>query len=44
MIAEHIAAQGNVIDGGTPEEFGAFIDGEATRWTKVVKEKKIQAN
>lgn len=43
-ISERIVAQGNVIGGGTPEEFGAFIAAETARWSKVVKEKKIQAN
>ena len=32
------------IGGGTPEEFGSFIATETARWSKVVKEKKIQAN
>lgn len=43
-ISERIVAQGNVIGGGTPEEFGTFIAAETARWSKVVKEKKIQAN
>jgi tripartite-type tricarboxylate transporter receptor subunit TctC len=29
--------QGNEIGGGTPEQFAAFIRGEAARWSQVVK-------
>ena len=42
-MIERIAGQGNIIGGGTPEEFGAFVAGETKRWTKLVKEKKISA-
>ena len=35
-------AQGNEIAGGTPEQFAALIKAEAPRWSKVVKEAKIE--
>ena len=42
-MIERIAGQGNIIGGGTPEEFAKFINGETARWSKLVKEKKITA-
>ncbi len=36
-----MAAQGNDIAGGTPEQFAALIKAEAPRWGKVVKDAKI---
>ena len=36
-----MAAQGNDIVGGTPEQFAALIKAEAPRWGKVVKDAKI---
>jgi len=41
-LAERITSQGNVIGGGTPEEFGSFITAETARWSKVIKEKDIR--
>ena len=32
-----LAEQGMQINGGTPEEFGAFIASESTRWTALAK-------
>ncbi|MCG2591462.1 tripartite tricarboxylate transporter substrate binding protein [Ramlibacter sp. XY19] len=43
-LAERITSQGNVIGGGSAEEFGRFIAAESARWGKVIKEKKIQAD
>jgi tripartite-type tricarboxylate transporter receptor subunit TctC len=43
-IAERITSQGNVIGGGSPEEFGAFIGSERERWSRIVREKKIKAD
>ena len=42
-MVERIAGAGNIIGGGTPEEFASFVAGETKRWTKLVKEKKISA-
>ena len=39
-LAQRITGPGNVIGGGTPEEFAAFVAAEAQRWQKVVKDKK----
>jgi tripartite-type tricarboxylate transporter receptor subunit TctC len=43
-IAERITSQGNVIGGGSPEMFSAFIAAESARWNKIVREKKILAD
>ncbi len=40
-LAGRITGPGNVIGGGTPEEFATFVAAEAQRWSKVVKDKKI---
>jgi tripartite-type tricarboxylate transporter receptor subunit TctC len=42
-VAEAIQGPGNIIGGGTPEQFSSFVAGETKRWTKVVKDKNIQA-
>jgi len=41
-LAQRITAAGNLVGGGTPEEFGAFIAEESRRWTKVIKDKNIR--
>lgn len=41
-LADRITSQGNVIGGGSAEAFGAFIVAESARWSKIIKEKKIQ--
>lgn len=43
-IAERITSQGNVIGGGSPAEFAKFVAAESARWSKIIKEKKIQAD
>jgi tripartite-type tricarboxylate transporter receptor subunit TctC len=43
-VAEAIQGPGNIIGGGTPEQFGAFVGSETTRWSKVVKDKNIRAD
>jgi tripartite-type tricarboxylate transporter receptor subunit TctC len=42
-LAERITSQGNVIGGGSAEDFARFIASESARWAKVIKDKKIQA-
>lgn len=42
-VREKIAGPGNVVGGGTPEEFGAFIAAETKRWSTLVKAKGIKA-
>ncbi len=41
-LSERIAAQGNVVGGGTPEQFAAFVAAETARWTKVIKTNDIR--
>lgn len=43
-LAQRITSQGNEIGGGTPQDFGKFIDAESARWTKLIKERGIRAD
>jgi len=43
-IIKAIQEPGNIIGGGTPEQFATFVSSETTRWSKVVKEKHITAD
>jgi tripartite-type tricarboxylate transporter receptor subunit TctC len=43
QIAEAIQGPGNIIGGGTPEQFAKFVSSETARWSKVVKDKNIRA-
>lgn len=43
-LAERITSQGNVIGGGTPEVFAAFIAAESARWSKIIREKNIESD
>ncbi len=36
-LVQKMNAQGFALIGGTPEEFGALVSGEATRWAPVIK-------
>ncbi len=40
-VKDVLQAQGNELGGGTPEQFAAFIKTETVKWTKVVKDAKI---
>lgn len=40
-LKEKILSQGNEAMGGTPEAFAALIKSEAPRWSKVVKDARI---
>ena len=42
-VAKAITEPGNILAGGTPEQFQTFVNGETARWSKVVKEKHITA-
>lgn len=42
-LAKAIQEPGNIIGGGTPDQFQTFVNGETARWSKVVKEKHITA-
>ena len=41
-LREKITDPGNVVGGGTPEEFAAFINGENKRWSVLVKSAGIK--
>nr|WP_240636194.1 tripartite tricarboxylate transporter substrate binding protein [Caldimonas tepidiphila] len=41
-LREKIAGPGNLVGGGSPEEFAAFIDAESKRWSALVKAKGIR--
>lgn len=41
-MREKIAGPGNVIGGGTPEEFAAFVSAESKRWSALIKAKGIK--
>jgi tripartite-type tricarboxylate transporter receptor subunit TctC len=43
-ISEKITSQGNIIGAGSPEAFAAFIALESARWSRIVRENKIEAN
>ncbi|HEY1227293.1 MAG TPA: tripartite tricarboxylate transporter substrate binding protein [Ramlibacter sp.] len=43
-LADRITSQGNLVGGGTPEEFARFIAAESARWGKVIKERNIRAD
>ena len=41
-MREKISGPGNVVGGGTPEEFGALIAAESKRWAALIKSKGIK--
>ena len=41
-VVKAITGPGNVIGGGTPEQFTTFVGHERARWSKVVKERNIK--
>ena len=43
-LEEHLRADGADVVGGTPEQFGAFLQSEVERWGPVVKRAGIKAN
>ena len=43
-VRDILVGQGNQVGGGTPDEFAAMIRSETTKWARVVKEAKIQAD
>jgi tripartite-type tricarboxylate transporter receptor subunit TctC len=43
-LAQRITQQGNLVGGGSPQDFAKFIDGESARWTKLIKERNIHAD
>jgi tripartite-type tricarboxylate transporter receptor subunit TctC len=43
-VVKAITEPGNILAGGTPEQFQSFVNSETARWTKVVKDKHITAD
>jgi tripartite-type tricarboxylate transporter receptor subunit TctC len=43
-VRESLAKIGTDVGGGTPEEFGALLRAEITRWAKVIKDAGIKIN
>jgi tripartite-type tricarboxylate transporter receptor subunit TctC len=43
-VRAQLAEQGAEVAGGTPEQFGAFIESELARWTRVIRAAHIEAN
>jgi tripartite-type tricarboxylate transporter receptor subunit TctC len=43
-LAQRITSMGNVIGGGSSQDFAKFIDAESARWTKLIKERGIRAD
>ena len=41
-LAQRITSMGNVIGGGSPQDFGSFIAAESARWSKLIKERGIR--
>lgn len=41
-LAQRITTPGNVIGGGSPEEFATLISSETARWSKLIREKGIK--
>ena len=41
-LKERILSQGNEVGGGTSEQFAALIKAESARWSKVVRDAKIE--
>jgi tripartite-type tricarboxylate transporter receptor subunit TctC len=41
-VKDKLLSQGNELGGGTPEQFAALIKSETLKWTKVVKDARIE--
>jgi tripartite-type tricarboxylate transporter receptor subunit TctC len=41
-LRDKIAGPGNLVGGGTPEQFAALIAGESKRWAALIKAKGIR--
>lgn len=41
-VKDRIVSQGNEFGGGSSQDFGAFIDAESVKWSKLVKERGIR--
>ena len=43
-LAERITSMGNIVGGGSSQDFADFVAGESTRWTKLIKERGIKSD
>ena len=41
-VVEKIASQGGEIIGGTPAEFAAFVKADSEKWSRLIRERKLQ--
>jgi tripartite-type tricarboxylate transporter receptor subunit TctC len=41
-VKDKLLSQGNEMGGGTPEQFAALIKSEAVKWSKVVRDAKVE--
>lgn len=41
-VKDKLLSQGNIMGGGTPEQFADWIQSESIRWAKIVKDAKIE--
>jgi tripartite-type tricarboxylate transporter receptor subunit TctC len=41
-VIEKLQNQGAIVGGNTPEQFGAYIASETTKWAKVIKDAGVQ--
>ncbi len=41
-VIDKLQSQGAIVGGNTPEQFGAYIASETTKWAKVIKEAGVQ--
>jgi tripartite-type tricarboxylate transporter receptor subunit TctC len=41
-VIDKLSSQGAILEGDTPEHFGAFIASETAKWAKVIKEAGVQ--
>jgi tripartite-type tricarboxylate transporter receptor subunit TctC len=43
-LADRISSMGNIVGGGSPQDFARFIDAESARWSKLIKERAIRGD
>lgn len=41
-LAGRITSMGNIVGGGSPQDFARFIDAESARWSRLIKERSIR--
>jgi tripartite-type tricarboxylate transporter receptor subunit TctC len=42
-LEQRISSTGNIVGGGSPQDFARFIAAESVRWSRLIKERGIQA-